>query len=430
VLASVAEVVIRSSPYAVPGPSAVFLVPLVAAPMIVCVFTGLPTALPFAVVTALAAAAVFDNNLPIGIFFLVTGSMGAYWIRNCRERKVFVTAGAKTGLLAAVMAAAANTYLGNFSWGEIIWTLAFAFMGGVGSGVVAAGVVPLVEIAFGYTTDISLLELANLDRPILRRLMIEAPGTYHHSVLVGSLGEAAAAEIDANPLLAKVIGYYHDIGKIRKPQYFIENQRGGKNKHDRLAPSMSSLILISHIKEGVELAREHKLGQVIIDGIRQHHGTSLIRYFYEKARQLKGEDAVKEEDFRYPGPRPGSREAALVMLADVVEAASRTLENPTPARIKGMVKSLMDRVLSDGQLDECELTLKDLQRIAGSFTTILNGIHHHRIEYFEQRTAAEETGKGKTRNGHSDRQPSAAASDPPAANGAEGPAHPARLRAS
>jgi hypothetical protein len=193
---------------------------------------------------------------------------------------------------------------------------------------------------------------------------------------------------------------------------------------------MSSLILISHIKEGVEIAREQKLGQVIIDGIRQHHGTSLIRYFFEKARQLRGEDQVKEEDFRYPGPRPQTREAALVMLADVVEAASRTLENPTPARIKGMVQSLFNRILSDGQLEECDLTLKDLNKIAGCFNTILNGIHHHRIEYHNQRSSPAENGKSKLKNGHSDRQPPKTPPDLAEPDAADFPDPPKFLRAS
>jgi hypothetical protein len=193
---------------------------------------------------------------------------------------------------------------------------------------------------------------------------------------------------------------------------------------------LSSLILISHIKEGVEIAREHKLGQMIIDGIRQHHGTSLIRYFFEKARQLKGGDQVKEEDFRYPGPKPRTRETALVMLADVVEAASRTLENPTPARIKGMVQSLFNRILSDGQLEECDLTLKDLNKIAACFNTILNAIHHHRIEYFDQRSAAAENGKGKIKNGHPDRQPPKAPPDFLEPDAAEGPDALKGLRAS
>jgi len=430
IMGSFLAMAIRSSHYAIPGTSAVFLVPLVAAPMIICVFLRLPAALPFGVVMAVGAAVVFENSLAMCVFFMITGCMGAYWIRNCRERKVFVTAGAKTGLLGAALAVAVEIFLGHYSWTGLVWSSAFAFLGGFGAGVVSSGVVPLVEIAFGYTTDITLLELANLDRPVLRQLMIEAPGTYHHSVILGSMAEAAAAEIGANPLLAKVSGYYHDIGKIKKPQYFIENQRNGQNKHDKLAPSLSSLILISHIKEGVEIAREHKLGQMIIDGIRQHHGTSLIRYFFEKARQLKGGDQVKEEDFRYPGPKPRTRETALVMLADVVEAASRTLENPTPARIKGMVQSLFNRILSDGQLEECDLTLKDLNKIAACFNTILNGIHHHRIEYFDQRSPAAENGKGKIKNGHPDRQPPKAPPDFFEPDAVEGPDAFKGLRAS
>jgi putative nucleotidyltransferase with HDIG domain len=421
---------IRTSHYAIPGTSAGYLVPLAAAPMIICVFLKLPAAVCFAIVTAIGAAILFENNLAMCIFFMITGCMGAYWIRTCRERKVFVTAGAKVGLLGAALAVAVDVFNGHPLWTGWAWSGAFAFLGGMGAGVVAAGVVPLAEIAFGYTTDISLLELANLDRPILRQLMIEAPGSYHHSVILGSMVEAAAAEIGANPLLAKVTGYYHDIGKIKKAQYFIENQRNGKNKHDRLAPSMSSLILISHIKEGVEIAREHKLCPVIIDGIRQHHGTSLIRYFYEKARQLKGGDQVKEADFRYPGPKPQTREAALVMLADVVEAASRTLENPTPARIKGMVQSLFNRILSDGQLEECDLTLKDLNQIAGCFNTILNGIHHHRIEYFDPHSFAAENGKSKLKNGHPDRQPPKTLPDLSEPDAAEFPDPPKVLRAS
>ncbi len=335
-LASFVEVVIRNSPRAISEASAVFIVPLAAAPMIICVFLGLATALPFAVVSAVAAAVVFKNSLAMCVFFLISGSMGAYWIRNCRERKVFVTAGAKSGLLAIPLATAASVYVGHFTWTDLVWTSAFAFLGGMGSAVVAAGVVPLVEIAFGYTTDITLLELANLDRPILRQLMIEAPGTYHHSVIVGSMVEAAAVEIEANPLLAKVTGYYHDIGKIRKPQYFIENQRNGRNKHDKLAPSMSSLILVSHIKEGVEIGREHKLGKVIIDGIRSHHGTSLIRYFFEKARLLKGEDAEKTvltfdlhaNLLGTDGKPIGTfRTASTVIDADNVTAEDLTFEN-------------------------------------------------------------------------------------------------------
>jgi len=404
-----------------------FGIPLASGAMIVCVFMGITVAIPLSMVMAVSFAVIFGNSLPYFLYFMISGTMAAYWIQNCRERKVFITAGAKLGLLNILLVTAIDFYLADLSVPKLLYDWAFGFMGGIGAGIVTAGIVPLVEIAFGYTTDISLLELANLDRPILRRLMIEAPGTYHHSVLVGSLVEAAASEIGANHLLTKVCGYYHDIGKINKPLYFIENQQNGKNKHDKLAPSMSGLILIAHVKEGVEIAKEHKLGQDIIDTIRQHHGTSFIKYFYEKAKQLKGEDQVNVDDFRYPGPKPQTREAGLVMLADVVEAASRTLDNPTPSRIQGLVQNLINNIFSDGQLDECELTLKDLHKIARSFNKILYGIHHHRIEYTEKRVSAGENGKGRLKNGSPDRQQAKQAQNRAEENKTNGSGHLRRL---
>jgi putative nucleotidyltransferase with HDIG domain len=223
--------------------------------------------------------------------------------------------------------------------------------------------------------------------------------------------------------MAKVCGYYHDIGKVKKPLYFIENQANGTNRHDKLAPSMSGLILIAHVKEGVDIARQNKLGQPIIDTIIQHHGTSLIRYFYEKAKHLKGADAVNIDDYRYPGPKPQTKEAGLVMLADVVEAASRTLENPTPARIQGLVQNLINKIFTDGQLDHCELTLKDLHNIAKSFYKILNGIHHHRIEYAE--TSAREDSSAK--HDGTDRKPAVKASDLDRKSSKNRPGHIKRL---
>ncbi|MGD8284257.1 MAG: HDIG domain-containing protein [Desulfobacterales bacterium] len=402
-------------------------IPLSSGAMIICLFMGLNLAISAAVVMAISYAVIFENSLTIFIYFLVNSTMAAYWVRHCRERKVFINAGAKLGLLNVLLVTSIDLYLPEFSVTKLLWDWAFAFMGGIGAGIVTAGIVPLAEMGFRYTTDITLLELANLDRPILRRLMIEAPGTYHHSVIVGSLVEAAATEIGANPLLAKVCGYYHDIGKIKKPLYFIENQENGKNKHDKLAPSMSSLILIAHIKDGVEIAKGNKLGQVLVDTIRQHHGTSLIKYFYEKAKQLKGEENVKINDYRYPGPKPQTREAGLVMLADVVEAASRTLDNPTPSRIQGLVQNLINTIFSDGQLDECELTLKDLHNIAKSFNKLLNGIHHHRIEYTEKRADPNESSKGKIRNGSPDRQQAKQVQDLPEEDKTNGSRHLKRL---
>jgi hypothetical protein len=239
-----------------------------------------------------------------------------------------------------------------------------------------------MESLFHYSSNIRLLELLNLDQPVLRELMLIAPGTYHHAMVVGQMVEAAAETIGANPILAKAAAYYHDIGKIKKPAYFVENQTGGENKHEKLAPSMSSLILISHVKDGVDLARKHKLGEGITEIIRQHHGTNLISYFFHKAKtQAANPNQVNIEDYRYPGPRPQTKEAGLVLLADQVEASSRTLTDPTPARIQGMVQKIVNNVFVDGQLDECELTLKDLHHIARSFNKILGGIFHQRIHY-------------------------------------------------
>jgi len=380
--------------------SIIFGIPIASGAMIICLLLGLDIAIAFAMVTAACTAVIFQSSFEFFIYFLLNSSMAAYWIQNCRERKVFIKAGLKIGLLNVALSTAISVYLSGFLGFKILEVWAFAFMGGIGAGIITAGIAPLFEIAFGYTTDSTLLELANLEKPILRRLMIEAPGTYHHSVIVGNMVEAAAAEIGANPLLAKACGYYHDIGKIKKPLYFIENQKNGKNKHDKLAPSMSKHILVAHVKDGVEIANQNKLGQVLIDTIRQHHGTSLISYFYEKAKKQKGEDAVKIDDFRYPGPRPQTKEAGLVMLADVVEAASRTLDNPTPSRIQWLVQNLINKIFSDGQIDNCELTLKDLHKIAKTFNRILSGIHHHRIDYPEKSSSI----NGKAKDESPDRQ--------------------------
>lgn len=376
------EALIRHNPLSISETSLTLAIPLAASTMTICLFMRMRIAGPFALIIAACTGIILQNRLEMFFYFLLNGLMAAYWVRHCRERKVFIKAGAKLGILNIALATALKLHTGEFPGVGFLWDVVFAFIGGTGTGIISAGVVALVESAFNYTTDITLLELSNLERPLLRKLMIEAPGTYHHSVVVGTMVEAAATEIGANPLLAKVSAYYHDIGKTKKPMYFIENQMNAANRHEKLAPTMSGLILIAHVKDGVEIGKEKKLGQPILDIIRQHHGTSLIRYFYEKAK-AKGVDTLTIEDFRYPGPKPQTREAGLVMLADVVEASSRTLENPTPSRIQGHVKKIMDSVLADGQLNECDLTLKDLYNIEKAFNKILNGIHHHRIEYSE-----------------------------------------------
>ncbi|RLB81232.1 MAG: HD family phosphohydrolase [Deltaproteobacteria bacterium] len=418
VSASLANGIAGSIPYSIEASSLFYAIPVATGPMTVCLLMGLRIGLPFSVAMAFVVAFLFENPFEMLLFFLLSGIVGTYWVRICKERGTLIKAGLKVGLVNILVVTALHMFNGAGLELKLFGDWTFSFVGGVSSGILATGLAPMVEMMFGYTTDIKLLELANLDRPLLRKLMLEAPGTYHHCVIVGSLVEAAATAIGANPLLAKVSGYYHDIGKIKKPLYFIENQVGGENRHDKLAPSMSSLILVAHVKDGAEIARNHRLGKAIIDIIQQHHGTSLITYFYEKAKQLKGEDAVNMEHFRYPGPKPQTKEAGLVLLADAVEAVSRTLENPTPARIEGLVQKIINKIFLDGQLDECELTLKDLHEIARSFNQILNGIHHHRIEYPEGDTKV--NGGEKKLNGNSDRRQARSLQARPRGNKEEG----------
>ncbi len=376
--------------------------PLSAGAMTVCLFLGFEVAIYFAMVLSLLAAMIFSNSIEIFIFFFFSSMTAAFWTKECRERKRFITAGVKLALFNTGLAIALNIYLAQPELGIITKDIILAFSGGLLAGIITAGLAPMIEIIFDYTTEIKLLELSSLDQPIMRRLMIEAPGTYNHSIIVASLAEAAAAAIGASILKTKVSAFYHDIGKLQQPLYFIENQTDGKNRHDKLSPSMSALILIQHIKKGVEIAKENKLGMDIVDTIKQHHGTSLIRYFYNKSVKLNGEDAVKESDFRYPGPKPQTREAGIVMLADVIEAAMRTLERPTPARIQGRVQDLTNAIFSDGQLEECELTLKDLHQIAKSFNKILTGIYHQRIEYTDKPQEKRKEKNGKPENSDSD----------------------------
>ncbi|WP_084448751.1 HD family phosphohydrolase [Desulfovibrio inopinatus] len=264
--------------------------------------------------------------------------------------------------------------------------------------LVVMGLSPIVEMTFGYSSRFRYMELMSLEQPLLQQLMVSAPGTYHHSLVVSNMVEAGARAIGANPLLAKVAALYHDIGKLKNPQYFIENQFGKENKHNKLTPSMSALILISHVKKGVELAQEHKLGDEIIDLIRQHHGTTLIAFFYHKAKEqaeAKKADPVREEEFRYPGPKPQTKEAGLILLADAIEASSRTLVEPTPSRIKGHIQSIIKKIYNEGQLDDSELTLKDLTLIGDTFHRILTGIFHQRIEYPSEKS--KEAGKDTSR---------------------------------
>lgn len=359
-----------------------YALPLAAGAMLVTSFTEPKLGVIFGALLAALAALLLKSQAIIFVYFLIGSWWAALRLGYCHSRNRLIKVGIEVGILQMLLIIVYHLLNQKYNIWQLTVNMGLGGLGGLMASVFALGLTPLIEMAFDYTSDIRLLELANLDQPMLKELMANAPGTYHHSVIVSQLVEAPAEEIGANPLLAKVAGYYHDLGKIKKPLYFVENQIGVENKHNSLAPSLSALILISHIKDGVDLAKQYRLGGKIINIIKQHHGTSLITYFYQRAKEQNSN--VKEIDFRYPGPKPQTKEAGLVMLADAVEAACRSLIDPTPARIEGTVHKVITNIFLDGQLDACELTLKDLHKIEERFSKILTGIFHQRIEYPEE----------------------------------------------
>ncbi|MGZ3772630.1 MAG: HD family phosphohydrolase [Bdellovibrio sp.] len=370
-------------------PPSVFLfaAPVAAGPMLVGLLISYGELVwLFTAFMAFCLGIMVDYNFSFLIVSMVGGIAAARGVFNCKTRNDVYLAGIRTGLVNALMIALILTmtkFDQEGSGREILFSIPAGFLGGIFSSMMAMMFIPLLESVFNYTTDVKLLELSNLNHPLLKEMIVKAPGTYHHSMMVGSMVEAAAEEIGANPLLGKVMCYYHDIGKMEHAKYFIENQKPGHNPHDHISPFMSKTLLVAHVKDGVEMGIAYKLGKPIIDGIIQHHGTTLISYFYNKALDLKSEEEpeISEEDFRYPGPKPQFRESALCMLADSIEAAARSLDEPTPARLQNIVKNIIQRKFSDGQLDECNLTLKDISKVEVAFVRILLGIYHQRIDY-------------------------------------------------
>lgn len=364
----------------IPVEGAPFGMPLPAGAMLVTLLFDFHTAIIFSFTVSILTG-LWLHDAAFTVYAFVGSLIAAFSVIRCKKRSALLWGGLY------VIAANVFTIIIIFLFeGELFTAKALSsMMFGVFAGVSVSAIVslslPLLEYSFNLTTDISLLELLDLNQPVMKNLMITAPGTYHHSVIVGNLVESAAEAVGVNSLLARVSAYYHDIGKIKMPDYFVENQKGLMSKHDRLTPHMSSMILINHVKEGVEIARQHKLPQSIIDIIQQHHGTSLITYFYQKAKEQGTGTLPVEEDYRYPGPKAQTRVAALVMMADEVEAASRVLTDPTPARIASLVDRVINHIFLDGQLDECELTLKDIYEVKGCFSYILTGIFHKRIDY-------------------------------------------------
>jgi hypothetical protein len=389
--------------------SVLFAAPVATGAMLLALMVDPRVAFIFAALGALIAAFTVEGDVYLFCFYFVSGIVGLHGMSGIRDRNSVMRAGIVVGLANMFTVVSIKLAMGELTSPLELYEAGLGFLGGVLSGMLVSGLAPLLE-PLGYITNIKLLEIANLNHPILKELAIKAPGTHHHSVLVGSLAEAAAEQIGANPLLAKVGAYYHDIGKIgkkTKPEYFIENQRrGGVNPHDKLEPSMSALILVAHVKHGVEKARELKLGKPIVDIIQQHHGSNLIRFFYNKALAKAGKNhqSVSEDKYRYPGPRPQTKEAAVVMLADVVEAASRTLSDPTPARIQKHVQSLVMGLFSEGQLDQSTMTLKDLHAVTKSFVRSLQGSLHGRVDYPEDSRSHPKSEKSEKPNGDPARQ--------------------------
>ncbi|MCL4441175.1 MAG: HDIG domain-containing protein [Firmicutes bacterium] len=358
-----------------------YLAPLAAAGMLITILLDSRLALLLVMNLALLLGVMSGNQFHFGLVGFVGGVSGVYSVSKLSQRGDLVRAGIYVGATNVVIIAIVGLITGVPWYLLVTSSLALGIANGLLSSILTNGALPYLETSFGITSTVRLLELSNPNNPLLKKLLTEAPGSYHHSILVGNLAEAAAESVGAEPLVVRVGAYYHDIGKIKRPYFFIENQLGEDNPHDKIAPTLSTLILTSHVKDGVELAREHNLPQPIIDIIEQHHGKSLVSYFYHKALEGDRTESVNEEDFRYEGPKPRTKEAAIVMLADNIEAAVRSLQNPTAGRVEGLVRKIIKDRLMDGQLDECNLTFKDLDAIANSFLRVLSGIFHNRIEY-------------------------------------------------
>ncbi|MFH1797777.1 MAG: HDIG domain-containing metalloprotein [Candidatus Omnitrophota bacterium] len=392
--------IILISDFITRSPQPSYFIPMAGMGMLIMLLVGANMAFLSVVVISLLISLLVGGGIEV-MLVLLTGSMvGIFAVRDTRRRANILWA----GLLAGVAKFTAIVCIGLINQIEAehyirdgIWGVA----SGLFSGFMVMGLLPAFEYFFKVPTNISLLELSDLNHPLLKELAIEAPGTYHHSIMVGNLAEAACNAIGANSLQARVGAYFHDIGKIPKAEYFSENEMGAPSRHSKLTPSMSALIISKHVKDGVDIAKKHKLHTLIIDFITQHHGDGLISYFYQKAMEKAGNDvSVKEEDFRYEGPKPQTKESAIILLADSVEASSRALDDPTPSSIRNLVKKIINNKFIDGQLDDCALTLKEMYKIAESFVRVLIGTFHTRLDYPEtslksQDRRAGNDGKGK-----------------------------------
>ena len=359
-----------------------FAIPFAAASLLVVMLVDTQLAFLTGFVTAIFAGMLAPTGIQQSLFAIISCAAAVYGIGRYRERQSVTLAGLLVGLVNAGMALALIAYAEHpFTLNTILLAAGCGFAGGLLTAIFAAGGLPINESLFGILTDVKLLELSNADLPVLGQLALRAPGTNQHSHAVGQLAEDACRAVNANPLLARIGALYHDIGKVAAPEYFVENQQGD-NPHDRMRPSQSARIITSHVTYGIKLAKEINLPKKIADFIPQHHGTRTLHFFLRKAQnEAKPGEVIEEKDFRYPGPKPQFKEAAIMMLADSCEAAARSLARPDPENIRTIVVKIVDAVISDGQLDECDLTLQEITRIREAIISALTAIYHARIDY-------------------------------------------------
>ena len=363
----------------VPARVYAYLIPLPAFAMLVRVLINSETSILFTVAASVLSAAAVSGSWPALLFLLLSGTAGAARARRVPDRYRMLMAGVQTAPVCAL--GAASLEFSFHGGGGVLWAAIFGALNGLLAGPIALAVMPVAEFALGYASDIRLTELSGTSHPLLSRMMMEAPGTFHHSVLVGTLAESGAVAIGANPGLCRVSALYHDIGKLGKAQYFSENQAATANVHDALSPGLSRTVILSHVKEGVRIAGDFRLGDRITEIIAQHHGTSLMYCFLDKAKPMILNRAASEEMFRYPGPKPQTREAAIIMLADAAEAAVRSLDRPASREVDETVTGIVDRIYLDGQLNECDLTLRDLHAVGRAISRVLAAVAHGRVDY-------------------------------------------------
>lgn len=359
----------------------VFLIPIACTPILMTVFLGSKISIIINSFNLLFIGIIIGFEPQIILVAIVANIISSLTLKKVNQRNDILYSTAYLAVSSAIIVLSSGILLSN-NIKRILIDVALATGGAFISGILAMGLLPFLESSFNLVTNMKLLELSNPNNLLLKRLLMEAPGTYHHSIMVANLAEVAAEEVGANPMLVRVGAYYHDIGKIKRPFFFGENQLGGVNPHDKISPALSTTIIISHVKDGVELAKEYDVPTIVTDMIAQHHGTTLVKYFYYTLKNnSENPDLIKEDDFRYPGPKPQTKEAAIIMMADSVEAAVRSIQEPTLDKIEAMVNNIIKDKLNSNQLNECDLTFKDLEVIKACFLKVLKGIYHHRIEY-------------------------------------------------